>query len=188
MAVELQMLAWSVVLGLVQILLAAFFVTRERGLAWNAGARDKVLPPPSGVGGRLERASRNFLETFPLFAAAVLAVMLAGVADERTALGAQLYFWARVAYVPLYAWGVPYVRSLAWAVSIAGLVMVVLLTCGRTCSGANNRRRGQIAWSRATSSKGLYGVGDVILLPAPSHRSPTRLSGTAALLFEAEAR
>lgn len=126
MAVELQMLAWSIVLGLVQILLAAAVATRERGLAWNAGPRDKALPPPGAVAGRLERASRNFLETFPLFAAAVLAVIAAGVADERTALGAQLYFWARVVYVPLYAAGVPYVRSIAWAVSIAGLLMVLL--------------------------------------------------------------
>lgn len=126
MAVELQMLAWSVLLGLVQILLAAFFATRERGLAWNAGPRDKVLPPPAGVAGRLDRASRNFLETFPLFAAAVLAVVAAGVGDERTALGAQLYFWARLVYVPLYAFGIPYVRSIAWAASIAGLMMVLL--------------------------------------------------------------
>lgn len=125
MAIELTLLAWSVALGLVQILLAATFVTRQRGLAWNAGARDKVLPPPSGLAGRLDRASRNFLETFPFFAAAVLAVMAAGVADERTALGAQLYFWARLVYVPLYAAGVPYVRSVAWVVSIVGLLMVL---------------------------------------------------------------
>ncbi|MBB5206754.1 MAPEG family protein [Chiayiivirga flava] len=125
MAIELTMLAWSAALGLAQIMLAAAFVTRERGLAWNAGARDSVLPPPSGVAGRLDRASRNFLETFPFFAAAVLAVMAAGVADERTAFGAQLYFWARLVYVPLYAAGVPYVRSIAWVASIAGLLMVL---------------------------------------------------------------
>lgn len=125
MSVELQMLAWSVVLGLVQVLLAAMFVTRERGLAWNAGARDAVKPPPTGVAGRLERASRNFLETFPFFAAAVLAVIAADATDARTALGAQLYFWSRVVYVPLYAFGIPYLRSVVWAVSIVGLLMVL---------------------------------------------------------------
>ena len=125
MTVELQMLAWSVVLGLVQVLLAAAFVTRERGLAWNAGARDAVKPPLTGVAGRLDRASRNFLETFPFFAAAVLGVLAADAADARTALGAQLYFWSRVVYVPLYAAGIPYLRSVVWAVSIVGLLMVL---------------------------------------------------------------
>jgi uncharacterized MAPEG superfamily protein len=125
MSIELKMLAWSVVLGLVQILLAAALTTRERGLAWNAGPRDAVMPAPKPLAGRLERASRNFLETFPFFAAAVLGVLAAGVADERTALGAQLYFWARVVYLPLYAAGVPFVRSIAWTVSIAGLLMVL---------------------------------------------------------------
>lgn len=125
MAIELQMLAWSAALGLVQVLLAAAFITRQRGLAWNAGPRDAVKPPPTGVAGRLDRASKNFLETFPFFVAAVLAVVVAGASDERTALGAQLYFWARLVYVPLYASGIPYVRSLAWAVAIFGLLMVL---------------------------------------------------------------
>ena len=125
MAIELQMLAWSAALGLAQVFLAAAFVTRQRGLAWNAGPRDAVQPPPTGVAGRLDRASKNFLETFPFFVAAVLAVIAAGVTDERTALGAQLYFWARLVYVPLYASGIPYVRSLVWGVAIAGLLMVL---------------------------------------------------------------
>lgn len=125
MAVELQMLAWSVLLGLVQVMVAAGFVTRQRGMAWNAGARDAVKPPPTGVAGRLGRASNNFLETFPFFAAAVLAVVAADATDARTALGVQLYFWARVVYVPLYAAGIPYLRSVVWAVSIAGLLMVL---------------------------------------------------------------
>lgn len=125
MAVELQMLAWSVLLGLVQVLLAAAFVTRQRGMAWNAGPRDAVKPPPGGVAGRLERASHNFLETFPFFAAAVLAVIAADATDARTALGAQLYFWARVVYVPVYAAGIPYLRSAVWAVSLVGLLMVL---------------------------------------------------------------
>lgn len=125
MTIELQMLAWSALLGLGQIFLAAAMVTRQRGLAWNAGPRDKILPPPEGVAGRLDRASRNFLETFPFFIVAVLAVIAADAADARTALGAQLYFWARLAYVPLYALGIPFVRSLVWLVSIAGILMVL---------------------------------------------------------------
>lgn len=125
MAVEIHHLAWAIVLGVAQLLLAAGLVTRQRGLAWNAGSRDQPMAPASGVAGRAERAFRNFLETFPLFAAAVLALLASGRADAGTALGAQLYFWARLAYLPLYLAGVPYVRSLAWAASMAGFAMVL---------------------------------------------------------------
>lgn len=126
MTTELQMLAWASVLGLAQIMLAAGAVTRERGTAWNASARDGEAPPPGKLAGRLLRAQSNFLETFPIFAAAVLAVVFAGKVDTQTAFAAQLYFWARVAYVPLYAMGVPYVRSLVWLGSLAGIVMLLM--------------------------------------------------------------
>lgn len=125
MAIELQFLAWAIVLGIVQLLLAAMLVTRQRGLAWNTGPRD-TSPPLTGVAGRSDRALRNFLETFPFFAAAVLAVTVAGRTSELTALGVQLYVWARVAYVPLYLGGVRYVRSLAWMVAMAGLALVLM--------------------------------------------------------------
>ena len=125
MAIELKMLVWSIALGLVQIALAATFVTLQRGLKWNAGPRDGIAPPLKPLAGRLDRASRNFLETFVFFATAVLAVLLMQKADAQTALGAQVYLWARLAYLPLYAAGVPYLRTLVWAVSIAGLLMVL---------------------------------------------------------------
>ena len=73
----------------------------------------------------MERASCNFLETFPFFAAAVLAVVLTQRTSPETTLGAQVYFWARLAYVPLYAAGVPYARTLVWAASIWGLLQVL---------------------------------------------------------------
>lgn len=125
MAIEMQMLVWAIVLGLVTLAVAATLSTAQRGLAWNAGARDDTRPPLSGVAGRMDRALKNFLETFPFFAAAVLAVIALGRANPHTALGAQLYLWGRVAYVPLYAAGLPYVRTLAWGVSIAGLLLVL---------------------------------------------------------------
>lgn len=122
---EIQMLAWTIVLGLLQVLLGVALVTRDKGLKWNVGARDAEGARVAPVTDRVNRALRNFLETFPFFAAAVLAAAVAGRLDATTALGAQLYFWARVAYVPLYAAGVPYVRTLVWGVSIAGLLMVL---------------------------------------------------------------
>lgn len=126
MSIELQMLVWSIILGLVHIALGATFATMQRGLMWNAGARDGDPKPLTGVAGRLDRASRNFLETFVFFATAVLAVLLAQKADANTALGVQLYFWARLAYLPVYAAGIPFLRTLIWIVAMSGLLLVLL--------------------------------------------------------------
>ncbi|MCH6484834.1 MAPEG family protein [Pseudoxanthomonas sp. LH2527] len=125
MPIELKMLAWSVALGLVHVLLGAALITRQRGLGWNVGARDATLPPPTGVAARVDRALRNFLETFPFFAAAALAVVVLERGDATTALGAQCYFWARLAYVPVYAAGIPYLRTLIWGVSLWGLLQLL---------------------------------------------------------------
>ena len=129
MTTELCLLLWSVVLGLVQIVLAATCSVGQRGLGWAAGARDDVKPPLAGIGGRLDRARANFLETFPLFATAVLAAQLLQHHDGLTVLGAQLYFWARLVYLPVYAAGIPYLRTLIWAVSIAGIVLLLGALC-----------------------------------------------------------
>jgi len=126
MTTELTMLALAVVLGLVQIVLAAQAKTRQNGFQWTAGPRDEPRPPLTGVAGRLERALSNFLETFPLFVAAVLIAHAAGRHDGMTVWGAQLYFWARVAYVPLYAFGITLVRTLAWAVATLGIILILL--------------------------------------------------------------
>jgi uncharacterized MAPEG superfamily protein len=80
----------------------------------------------SGMAGRLDRALRNFVETFPLFAAAVLAAHASNVHDWMTVWGAQLYFWARIFYVGLYAWGVWLIRSLVWNVATVGILMILL--------------------------------------------------------------
>ncbi|HAI46395.1 MAPEG family protein [compost metagenome] len=125
MGIEIQMLVWSIVLGLVHLFAASTAVTGERGLKWNASARDGASPPVRPLTGRLQRAQANFMETFPFFAAAVLAVVLTQRQDGLTALAAQLYFWARVVYLPLYAAGVPYIRSLVWLASLIGIVLLV---------------------------------------------------------------
>jgi uncharacterized MAPEG superfamily protein len=120
------MLALAVVLGLAQILLAAHFKTKERGVSWNLGARDEPEKPLGVIAGRLERARANFLETFPLFAAAVLIAAVAGRHNWLTQSGAVLYFAGRLLYVPLYAWGVPVVRSIVWLVATLGIVLVLV--------------------------------------------------------------
>ena len=126
MTTELRLLAMAVLLGLVHIVAASHAKSRQYGYHWSASARDQPMPPLADVAGRLDRASANFFETFALFAAAVLIAHVAGREGALTWWGAQLYLWARVAYLPLYAFGVPLVRSLAWNVAAVGIGMILV--------------------------------------------------------------
>ena len=125
MTPELTLLAWSLVLAIAQILLPAHLRTQETGIAYNTGARDAEGPPMRPVTGRLRRAQANLFETLPLFAAAVLIAHLAGRDGALTLAGCWIFLVARVAYLPLYAFGVPYLRSLAWLAGLLGLVLVL---------------------------------------------------------------
>ena len=125
MSVEMTMLALAAVLGFVHLFIAAQFVTREHGAAWNTGPRD-VTPVLTGkLAGRLDRAFRNFRETFPIFAVAVFLITVLDRHGPRTEWGAQLYFWMRVLYLPLYAAGVPFLRTLVWLAATVGIVLVL---------------------------------------------------------------
>lgn len=125
MTPELYAVAGVILLALVQIIWAASARTAELGLRWNAGPRDGETSPPGRMAGRLLRAQANLLETLPLFIGAVLVAHVAGQNGPLTFWGSQLYLWGRIAYLPLYALGVPYVRSLVWAAATAGLLMIV---------------------------------------------------------------
>ena len=124
MTVELKILVWTLVLAFVQILLFDFARTGQYGRKWNTGPRDETMPALSPVAGRLSRAQYNLYETLPLFIGAVLVAHLAGRENAITAMGAQVYFWGRVVYVPLYAFGVRMLRSIVWLVSTAGLLAI----------------------------------------------------------------
>jgi len=126
MTIELRMLALSVVLGFVHIILASHAKSRVYGYRWSAGPRDEQKPALPAIAGRLDRALHNFGETFPLFAAAVIVTHLAGRHDALTEWGAQLYFWARVVYLPLYVFGIWLVRSLVWNVAALGIFLLLI--------------------------------------------------------------
>lgn len=125
MTIELRMLILSAAFGLAHILLTAHSASLQRGYRWTAGARDQQVPPLSGVAGRIERGLQNFLETFPFFICAVLVAHAADLHNSYTEWGALLYFWGRVVYLPLYAFGVRIVRSIAWNVATIGIVLII---------------------------------------------------------------
>jgi uncharacterized MAPEG superfamily protein len=122
---ELSMLALSCVLGIIHIVLCSHSASFQRGYKWTASARDEVQQPLTGIAGRLARAQTNFSETFPFFIAVIFIVHLLPIHDWRTHWGAGLYLGARVIYLPLYAFGVPLVRSLIWNVAIAGVALIL---------------------------------------------------------------
>ena len=126
LSVEFTMLGLAIVLGLVQLFLAAQFVTRERGVAWNIGPRDETPPLKGKLAGRLDRAFNNFRETFPFFAASVVMAAILGRHNWETVAGAQLYLAARIVYVPLYAFGATGLRTLAFLAATAGIVLVLV--------------------------------------------------------------
>lgn len=125
--VELKLLVVAVIIGFVQIVWAAVAgAGGERNLAWLAGPRDEAKPV-GVVAGRLDRALKNFLETFPLFAAALLACAVAGkLGTGHTIYGAAAYVIGRALYVPLYALGTPMLRTVAYLVSILGIVAIII--------------------------------------------------------------
>jgi uncharacterized MAPEG superfamily protein len=126
MTTELLMLALSVVLGFVHVIASVIAATAQYGSQWNLSARDDPMPPLRPIAGRLQRALHNFLETFPLFAAAVLIADATNRHGWMAEWGAQIYFYARVLYLPIYAAGIPVVRTLVWSVAALGIAMVLL--------------------------------------------------------------
>lgn len=125
MNTELTILGYTLLLGIVQLLMAAQASTSEYGIAWNLSPRDEKKPELKGVKGRIERSFKNFQETFPFFVAAVVLVTVSNQSSPITSLGAQIYFGARLVYIPLYIAGIPVVRSLVWLSSLIGIGMML---------------------------------------------------------------
>ena len=121
---ELTVLGWSVVLLLVHIVVQTLALIRDCGTGYALSNRDgsRVAGP---VTQRLTRGLANFLETYAAFVGLALALVVSGKAGGLGATGAVIWFWARVAYVPVFAAGIPVLRTLVWTVSVIGLVMML---------------------------------------------------------------
>jgi len=123
MTIELWMLFWTCALGIAHLCASSFAYKGQEGNAYTVGARDEHRPP-TGLAGRFTRAQQNFNETFAIFAALVLMVHVLDENGWWSAWGAQVYFWARVGYLPAYAVGLPWVRTFIWQISMVGLLGV----------------------------------------------------------------
>jgi uncharacterized MAPEG superfamily protein len=125
MTVEFQLLVWSLGLTFVQMLVAVVGTILYYGLPKTAGNRER-LPECLGWPGRARRAHLNMIENMVLFAPLIIIADIAGRDNGMTEHGAELFFWARLAYAVIYIAGIPYLRTLAWLVSAVGLVLIFL--------------------------------------------------------------
>jgi uncharacterized MAPEG superfamily protein len=123
---EIVMLALAVVLLLAQLFLQSISATVEMGGAYKAGPRDEPRRLQGVFAGRSERAFRNLLETFPVFAALALALVVTGRNGGVGALGAEMWVVTRILYVLLYFIQIPFARSLVWFVSMFALVAMLV--------------------------------------------------------------
>jgi uncharacterized MAPEG superfamily protein len=124
MATELTLLAWTVALTILQLLVAIVGATTQFSPPALAGNREPPLEAKGWVG-RAQRAHRNMLESLVPFAALVLIVNAAAVSNEATVLGAKLFLYGRIAYALIYLAGIPWVRTVAWTVSLFGMLMIL---------------------------------------------------------------
>lgn len=122
---EISMIGWSVVLLLVHIVIQAFFSAKEAGLGYLMSPRDEARAV-SAPCDRLTRGLRNFVETYAAFVGLALALAVTGKTGGLGATGALVWFWARVVYIPVFAAGIPVLRTLVWAVSIVGLILMLI--------------------------------------------------------------
>ncbi len=123
-ATEITVLGWSVVLLLAQIAAQAF-AGYGLGASYLLGPRDEERRPENVLAGRFARALKNLLETYPAFIALALALVVSGKAGGIGATGACIWLAARAVFVVVYAFGIPVLRTLVWAVALAGLLMML---------------------------------------------------------------
>lgn len=130
MPTEIVVLGWGVILLLVQIVLQTIATANELGAGYALSARDEDRQVRGLYGGRLCRALRNLLETFVVFVALALALVVTGKEGGLGATGAWIWFFARVVYVPVYVSGLPVLRTIVWAISAIGLILMLIRLFG----------------------------------------------------------
>lgn len=128
MTLTLSLVVYMAFITWLSLLLASLIRAKGwtlSGMVIAMGNRDK-LPDASPLAGRADRTARNTAEAFLLFAALAVVAHVSGVQSPQIALGAELFFWSRVLYIPVYYAGIPYLRTVIWTVGMVGLAMMAL--------------------------------------------------------------
>jgi len=127
LTIELRFLAASIILGLVHLIADSHLISFQYGYRWTASSREQSVPPLHGLANRVDQAYTNFMETFPFFAAVVLAAHLTGRHGTLTIWGAHLYFWGRLGYALAAATGYGMVRSVVFFnTALMGIILFLI--------------------------------------------------------------
>jgi uncharacterized MAPEG superfamily protein len=126
MTTDLWMLVWTAILALLMPTTYGYGrLSAAGGSAWAFGNRDGALPVPAWTE-RAVRAHANLVENIGPFIILVLVAHVSGKANATTALGATVFFWARVVYAAVYIAGIIYLRTIVWSVALIGEVLILL--------------------------------------------------------------
>jgi uncharacterized MAPEG superfamily protein len=117
---ELAVINWALIVAASLIKAKAW---KPSGLMAAMGNRDGDTDC-HGFPARTDRAARNMLENMVLFTALALVASVGGVTDPQVELGARIFFWARIVYIPIYMIGIPVARTGVWAISIIGMGLI----------------------------------------------------------------
>jgi len=117
---ELAVVNWALIVAASLIKAKAW---KPSGLMAAMGNRDNE-EDCSGFPARTDRAARNMLENMVLFTALALVASVAGITDPHVELGARIFFWARLVYIPIYMIGIPVARTGIWAISVIGMGLI----------------------------------------------------------------
>ncbi|HXC29735.1 MAG TPA: MAPEG family protein [Stellaceae bacterium] len=123
MTPDLKILVWTIALAFIEVVVAVLLAMGQVGLGMLAGNREG-LGELTSFAGRAKRAHWNMIESLPLFIALVLVAQIAGKANGATHAGCVLFFWGRLAHFVIYVIGVPWLRTIAWVISVIGLIMI----------------------------------------------------------------
>jgi uncharacterized MAPEG superfamily protein len=115
MTSELMSLTWVVALTAVMWMPYILNVIAVRGLINAVGYPENPLPLAAWAQ-RMKAAHYNAVENLVVFAALVLIANAAGISNQTTVLACEVYFWARLVHLLSYTFGIPWVRTLAFAV------------------------------------------------------------------------
>jgi len=120
---EITILIAYGLLVMITILLQVMGAMTQLSMGYLMSSRDDNRGT-RGMVARIERALNNSIIAMTLFAPAVLILEVLNKTNATTLLAAQVFMIARIIYLPVYALGVPAVRTLAW---LAGFLATAVL-------------------------------------------------------------
>lgn len=124
MTLDASLLVLAVIIFIVQVMVQGVFSNLEHKPKELLGPRDQLSD--GKLAARAKRANQNMIEALWMFVPLMLVAIALERTNEMTALGGWLFVVGRAVFAPLYWFGVPVLRTLAWVAALAGIVLVLL--------------------------------------------------------------